>query len=242
MSSSCSRMRPACIPEAHLGMPIGVVRSVSIKTGKHADRSGVDGALALAGHGFDGDVHADPLSPRQVLLASAAVYDECRLPAHALGENLLVDIDTTSLASGTVLQLGAHMRIRLMFQCEACGQLDLQRPGLARAIGNRRGMLARVITSGRVQVGDTVVQENERLPSWSDDWRERVRAVLDAVPPGFVVDYARLARLAGIQASYCRAFPRLLARLDPHYADKAVPARSASGATRWDGSGLFGRS
>lgn len=241
MSSSCSRTRPACIPETLRGMHIGVVRSVSVKTGKHAGRARVDSALALAGHGFDGDLHADPLSPRQVLLASAAVYEEWELPAHALGENLLVDVDTASLGSGTVLQLGAQVRIRLMFQCEACGQLDLQRPGLARALGNRRGMLARVLAGGTIRVGDPIRRLDDEMAPWSDDWRERVMAVLDAAPPGAVVEYARLARLAGIQASYCRAFPRLLAKLGPRYANKALAARATGDAARWDGAGLFDR-
>ncbi len=63
-------------------------------------------------------------------------------------------------------------------------------------------------------------------PAWHEDWRERVRAVLDAVPPGAVVEYRHLARLAGIQSSYCRAFPRLLKRSGDGYAAKAVPAQS----------------
>ncbi|HBZ07160.1 MAG TPA: hypothetical protein DEP03_12570 [Massilia sp.] len=63
--------------------------------------------------------------------------------------------------------------------------------------------------------------------------------MLDAAPDDAVVEYRQLAQLAGIQSSYCRAFPRLLARLGPHYAAKAVTARSASTARRWDGSGLF---
>jgi len=218
---------------------LGQVRALSVRPNRSAPPLRVDSALALADLGFDGDRHADPLSPRQVLLASAAVYDAFKLPAHALRENVLVDVDTASLTSGTILQLGAQARIRLMFQCEACGQLDLQRPGLARALGSRRGMLARVLTGGTVRMGDPVVQVDECLPAWLDDWRERVMAVLDAVPPGAVVGYAQLARLAGIQASYCRAFPRLLARLGPSYANKAVPARSTSSAQRWDGAGLF---
>ena len=220
-------------------MVIGQLRALSLRAERHAPPLGVERAVALAGQGFAGDVHADPVSPRQLLLASTAVYASLGLPAHTLRENLLVDIDTARLTSGTILQLGAEVRIRLMFQCEACGQLDLQRPGLARALGNRRGMLARVVAGGTVVAGDTIVQLDQRMPPWLDDWRARVTAVLDAAPSGTVVEYAQLARLAGIQSSYCRAFPRLLARLGPQYANRAVAARSGSNAPRWDGSGLF---
>jgi alkylated DNA nucleotide flippase Atl1 len=37
--------------------------------------------------------------------------------------------------------------------------------------------------------------------------------VLDAVPSGMVITHADLARVAGVQSSYCRAFPRVLAKL-----------------------------
>lgn len=222
-------------------MIIGQVRSLSLRADRRALPVRVERAVALAGQGFEGDVHADPISPRQLLLASSSVYESLGLSAHTLRENLLVDVDTASLASGTILQIGAEARIRLMFACEACGQLDLQRPGLARALGNRRGMLARVVDGGTVVAGDTIVQLDERMPPWLDDWRARVTAVLDAAPPGSVVEYGQLARLAGIQSSYCRAFPRFLAKMGPHYANRAVAAGSGSKAPRWNGSGLFGQ-
>ena len=222
-------------------MVLGRVRALSLRPDRRAPPLGVAQAVALAGRGLDGDIHADPASPRQLLLADAAVYNSFGLPAHALRENLLVDFDTASLSSGTVLQLGEQVRIRLMFQCEACGQLDLQRRGLARALGNRRGMLARVLEGGTIVAGDEILQLEGRMRPWSEDWRERVVAVLDAVPPGQVIDYARLARVAGIQSSYCRAFPRLLARLGAHYAARAVAARTPVNLPRWDGNGLFER-
>lgn len=194
---------------------------------------------AEAGIGLAGDRHADPLSPRQLLLASAGVYRDLALPPQALRENLLLDIDTASLVSGAVLQVGEHALLRLMFQCEACGQLDLAKPGLGRQLGERRGMLARVVRGGVLRTGAPVRALGPVLPAWSSDWRERVVRVLESVPDGAVVDYARLAHLAGVASSYCRAFPRLLSRLGPAYAGKAVAARTPAAAPRWRGDGLF---
>jgi hypothetical protein len=193
----------------------------------------------LAGVGIRDDVHADPLSPRQLLLAGSAAYEAFALPAHALRENLLIDFDTACLGSGTVLQVGDRVRLRMMFQCEACGQLDAVAPRLAQRIGNRRGVLARVLTGGVIRQGDLVRELGVLEPAWPDDWRERVRQVLDAAPDGTVIEYRHLARLAGIQSSYCRAFPRLLARLGERYAAKAVAAQSPLALPRWDGAGLF---
>ena len=218
---------------------IGSVTGLAYRPVDARHRERVELARALDGLGIEGDMHAEALSPRQLLLADAAVYEEYSLPAHALGENLLLDVDTASLRSGTVLGIGDDVRLRLMFQCEACGQLDAVQPGLARRIGARRGILARVLSGGLIRRGDAVRDLGVLHPAWSDDWRERVRCVLDAVPPDMVIEYRLLARLAGIQSSYCRAFPRLLAGLGPHYAGKAVTAQSTGSATRWDGVGLF---
>ncbi len=192
---------------------------------------------ALAGLGLEGDRHGDTRSPRQVLLASSAAYRDLALPPLALRENLLLELDTAGLESGMLLRVGRDAVLRLSFQCEACGALELQRPGLARALGARRGMLARVLGGGVIRAGDPLSMLAGRMPALAEDWRERVEQVLQALPPGMVVDYGELARLAGIQSSYCRAFPRLLAARG--LAAKAVPARSTSTEPRWTGEGLF---
>jgi hypothetical protein len=63
--------------------------------------------------------------------------------------------------------------------------------------------------------------------------------VLAAVPPGCVVEYKHLARLAGIQSTYCRAFPRLIGKMGAAYAGKAASAQAAATLVRWEGAGLF---
>lgn len=219
-------------------MHIGAVKAVTIRTAHGLQER--DSARVIDGTGLDEDVHADTLSPRQVLIASAAVYGDCSLPPHALRENLLVDFDTAKLSSGIVLQIGDDVQLRLMFQCEACGQLDIRQPGLSQQIGMRRGMLARVLSGGVIRRGDKVQDLGLLQTAWSDDWRERIVQVLDAVPRQSVIEYKNLARLAGVQSSYCRAFPRVIRNLGQNYADKAVSSQSGSKHPRWDGKGLFG--
>lgn len=199
----------------------------------------VDGMRLIAGSGAEGDRHLDPLSPRQLLLASRAGYAALALAPQALRENLLLDDDVERLPSGTVLQIGAEAKVRLMFACEACGRLDLHGERLAARIGARRGVLARVVEGGVILPGDPVRDLGQGFASWPNDWRLRIAQVLDAVPPGAVVEYAQLARLAGIQSSYCRAFPRLLRALGSVHAAKAIPARAACPLPRWNGAGLF---
>jgi MOSC domain-containing protein YiiM len=222
-------------------LDIGTVLALASRTVRGAAPASFERLVMRAGAGIDGDVHADALSPRQLLLASASAYEDFALEPHALRENLLLDVDTACLGSGTVLQVGAEVRLRLMFQCEACGQLDLRQSGLSRRLGLRRGMLARVLDGGTIRRGDRVRDLGILEHPWRDDWRERVQRVLDAVPAAAVIEYRQLARLAGIQSSYCRAFPKLLARLGPFYAARAVAAQSASALPRWQGEGLFER-
>lgn len=197
----------------------------------------VERALALAGLGLEGDRHQDRRSPRQVLIASRDAYEELGLAPLTLRENLLLDLDTASLSSGSLLRVGSEAVLRVSFQCEACGALEGLRPGLVRAIGGRRGVLARVHAGGLIRTGDVVTVLSERAPALHEDWRERVAQVLDAAPPGTVLEYADLARLAGIQSSYCRAFPRMLAARG--LAARAVPARARPDLPRWDGGGLY---
>ena len=220
-------------------MEIGRIEALALRPSLAAPPERVDGVCAIAFQGLEGDVHADPLSPRQLLLVGTDAYDAFALPPHTLRENLLVDVDTSRLVSGTVLQVGDSVLLRLMFQCEACGHLDAHQPGLSTRIGTRRGMLARVLRGGEIRAGDRIRMAGTPLPAWSDDWRERIVHVLDTLPPASVITYKRLAQLAGVASSYCRAFPGMIARLGPRYAGKAVPSQSDVALPRWDGHGLF---
>lgn len=241
------RFRLPCLSNRRAGprfanldrMQIGTLQALTLLTTRHAPPRQVDCADAVAARGLLGDAHADRYSPRQLLLADADVYRTLSLPPHALRENLLVDIDTAALASGMVLQVGNDVLLRLMFQCEACGNLDAFRPGLSRLLDDRRGMLARVLTGGTLRAGDPIRDVRLSLPAWSDDWHDRVRMVLDALPSDSVIEYRELARLAGVQSSYCRAFPRMIRNLGPDYAGRAVAANDPSTVSRWKGEGLF---
>lgn len=194
-------------------------------------------ARFLAGLGMAGDRHADACSPRQVLLAGTPPYARHGLAPHTLRENVLLDIDTAALPAGALLRLGDTVVVGLTFHCEACRYLDARHPGIARVIGRERGVLARVLRGGTVRVGDAVVRLDGATQTWSDDWRERVAHILAQVPVGMVVEYRQLARLAGVQAVYCRALPALARRLG--MAERAVGQGAASGLPRWTGDALF---
>lgn len=218
---------------------VGCVSAVSIRSARDVAPVRVDEARLIAGVGMEGDMHADPLSLRQLLIADVAAYRDLQLPKHTLRENLLVTLDTSKLRSGTLLRVGSEAMLWLTFQCEACGHLNNHRPDLSKAIGNRRGMLARVMKGGVIRSGDAVTSLGSLLPPWSDDWRDRVQKVLDSVPCDMVLEYKQLARLSGVPSSYCRVFPRVIGDFGTAYLSKAVPKLGMLGKARWDGAELF---
>ena len=222
-----------------LGTALGQVIALTVRPARKAIPLAVGSVEAICGQGLAGDMHADALSPRHILLASRQVYEDLALPFNSLRENLLIDFDTAELASGTVLQIGEDVRIWLTFQCEACGHLNMRRPALSRDIGTRRGVLARVLTGGIIKHGDAIYTLGVLMPEWSNDWRHRVSRILSAVPEDAVIEYLQLARLAGVPSSYCRVFPRIARTLDAAMARKAVPLNGKSDKRRWQGEALF---
>jgi hypothetical protein len=218
---------------------IGHVKALAIRRSRKDSPRTVAVAQAITGCGLSEDMHSDPLSLRQILLVGQGAYEDLGLPPLALRENILLDFDTSSLSSGTVLRVGQDVLLWLTFQCEACGHLNSHHGGLSKVIGMRRGILARVINGGQIRAGDAVRNLGQLLPKWSDDWRERVRTVLDAVPSTEVIEYKQLARVAGVPSSYCRVFPRVTREFGKSYFNKAVSVQSKTPKSRWLGASLF---
>lgn len=162
--------------------------------------------LAVAGQGLVDDCAAHPASPRHVLLVSRVTLAELALPDEALGANVI--LDGTLPAPGELIAVGTA-RLHVTIPCEPCYKLDRVRPGLAKSIGARRGVLARVRGDGEIVVGDRATRVGYEPPPPAD-WRARVLAIVAALPPDVTITYADLAIAAGVQPVYCRAFPALL--------------------------------
>jgi hypothetical protein len=214
--------------------------SLSRRTHREVPPENVEEIFLRAGMGIDGDCHASPISPRQVLLASTGAYEYCNVPPGSLRENILIKVKDLRLFSGSLVRIGRDAAIRITFECEPCGRLNRVRPNLSKDIRGKRGYLARVVRSGVVKPGDQVQVEGRIFSPLSDDWRDRVIAIAEMVPCGFVVSYTRLAELAGVPKAFCRAFPRLLrSRLDDA-PQRVLPASQLSDTLSvWLGSEVF---
>lgn len=113
-------------------------------------------AQAKENHGLEGDAHARPDSPRQVLLLEAEALQEFGVAPGALKENIVTEgIEVAGLRPGTRLRVGEAL-LEVTMDCAPCAFVDSVQAGLRERIRGRRGTLARVVQTGTVRLGDPV--------------------------------------------------------------------------------------
>jgi len=131
---------------------VGVFTSPARKSGRsdaHERRR------AIAGQGLEGCAHANP-PRREVLFASKEHLDSVDVEPGAIRENITVEgDDVQSWRIGQRVRAGgAEFEITMV--CDPCHRMDELRDGLRAELDGKRGMLARVVESGEVAVGDDV--------------------------------------------------------------------------------------
>jgi alkylated DNA nucleotide flippase Atl1 len=194
----------------------------------------------VAGRGIVGDAGAAADGLRHVLIVAERDLRALGVGAAGLRANVVVDGELEALASGSVVTFG-ELALRITIGCEACGRLDEVRAGLAKEVGARRGVLARVVGSGRVRIGERGRMAGRAMRALDGDWKERVLEIVRNVPAGSVISYAALARAAGVQATYCRALPSVLRGLAARGApvERVVPERAVAARPLWDAGGYY---
>ncbi|HYX77537.1 MAG TPA: MOSC domain-containing protein [Gaiellaceae bacterium] len=131
---------------------VGVFTSPARKSGRsdaHERRQ------AIAGQGLEGCAHANP-PKREVLFVSKEHLDSVNVEPGAIRENITVDGDDVQQwpIGQRVRAGGAEFEITMV--CDPCHRMDELRDGLRAELDGKRGMLARVVESGDVAVGDSV--------------------------------------------------------------------------------------
>jgi MOSC domain-containing protein YiiM len=124
-----------------------------------ARKSGVSTAharvRAVAGHGFEGCAHANP-PKREVLFVSREHLDGLELEPGEIRENITVaGEDVQAWEIGRQVRAGEAV-FEITMVCDPCHRMDELRDGLRAKLEGKRGMLARVVESGEVAVGDSV--------------------------------------------------------------------------------------
>jgi MOSC domain-containing protein YiiM len=110
---------------------------------------------AIAGQGLEGCAHANP-PKREVLFVSKEHLDSVSVDPGAIRENITVDGDDVQRwpIGQRVRAGGAEFEITMV--CDPCHRMDELRDGLRAELDGKRGMLARVVESGEVAVGDAI--------------------------------------------------------------------------------------
>ena len=124
-----------------------------------------DEVFAVENKGFKECIHGRSGSARQVLVMDHETLEEFGIAPGRAREN----ITTRGIALGA-LSLGQRLRagealLEVTKPCTPCHQMDEIRQGLQEAIRGRRGLLCRVVESGRIRRGDRVEMEESARAS-----------------------------------------------------------------------------
>jgi MOSC domain-containing protein YiiM len=129
-----------------------------------------DEVFAVENKGFQDCIHGRRGSTRQVLVMDHETLEEFGIAPGRVREN----ITTRGIALGT-LSFGQRLRagealLEVTKPCTPCHQMDEIRQGLQEAIRGRRGLLCRVVESGRIRRGDRVeLEEKSHAANHSGD-------------------------------------------------------------------------
>ncbi len=144
----------------------GSITSINISDTKGQSKSPVQGKAVLRhGWGIVGDVHAGTPGRDVSLLPCEALGG---VPYGGYGENIdTAGLDILELPEGTVLIIGAGVRIKITQRGKVCPSRCSIYYQLGNCIMQEKGIFAAVLEGGEVIVGDEI--KVEETPSSSDD-------------------------------------------------------------------------
>jgi MOSC domain-containing protein YiiM len=120
----------------------------------------VDTAGMKAGYGIEGDRHSvseGVRTARQVLLMDEETLGKFGLNSGEVRENITTSgINLHSIEEGQQVSLGDSAVVEITGFCTPCARMDEIRDGLRVELEEQRGMLATVLQSGPISVGDPV--------------------------------------------------------------------------------------
>lgn len=162
------------------------------------------------GHGIEGDINADSISPRQVLIVRSEDIVDLSIQPGELRENIVVTgIELENFIPGSLLNFESGAAIRLTFHCEPCKRVAHLVESL-KSIQVKRGILGVVIKSGKIQVGNNLQVQANKFPALSENPYKRFLNFIIKIPSGKVVTYKQIIKGIGVDNSYLRAMPTYL--------------------------------
>lgn len=115
-----------------------------------------DEVFAMENRGLKGCIHGRKDSSRQILLMDIETLEEFGVPPGRVKENITTrGLALAEMPRGQRVRIGEAV-LEVTEPCMPCHQIDEIRPGLKDAIRGRRGILCRVVESGRICRGDGI--------------------------------------------------------------------------------------
>ena len=163
---------------------------------------------AISGYGLEGDVNANSLSPRQILLTRYEDLQIFRLSPGDLRENIVLQgLSEKEFVPGSEVTLG-DVKIRLTFNCEPCKRVaQFVKPS---EIIGKRGILGVVLSSGLLKQNMEAHVKLNAFESLSEIPFERFLNFIEQVPEGKVVTYKDVIIAIGVSHGYIRAIPNYI--------------------------------
>ena len=129
---------------------VGIWTSPARRSGRSVEHERLQ---AIAGEGMEGCAHGNP-PRREVLFVSLDHLESVGVEPGAIRENLTVaGADVQAWPVGQQVRVGEAV-FEITMVCDPCHRMDELREGLRAELDGKRGMLARVVESGEVAVGD----------------------------------------------------------------------------------------
>ena len=128
----------------------------------HYTRVSVEQVNLIAGHGIEGDQKAGHNPNRHLNIMSYEIVEGLKSEGFKaepgeLGEQIIVrGLDVSTLAEGDRIQLGASAIAEIVKPRTGCDWFEMIQGKSPSLVQDRMGMMARVIESGIVKVGDPV--------------------------------------------------------------------------------------
>jgi alkylated DNA nucleotide flippase Atl1 len=221
----------------------GKVNKLFIKTRRGEPMVECDALVCEAGLGIDGDVHANRLSPRQILVTLQSELDALALAPGALFENMVMSMaDAAHFKPGAAIVTDGGVEVRLTMFCEPCKRIARVVPNLG-AVVNRRGVLGTIVRGGEIRRGDAVTVIPARYAALPESPAQKFRDFVSTIPAGNVVRYFDVAIAMGVDQSFIRALPGYIRRhmLDPLPVHRIVNAQGEAARFRRRSAGQAGR-
>ncbi len=125
------------------------------------NRKALAEAILVAGYGIEGDRkgghpnrNLNMMDQEMLRMLAAEGYPT---GPGVLGENLIVSgVNLTALPAGTRLRIGLEAEVEVVRLREPCYKLTALDPRMPDAVIGRVGVMARVVESGVIRVGDAV--------------------------------------------------------------------------------------